>query len=219
MRSIALLLPVLLAPACVTASSGDGKVVSSLRDVGPFHGVEASGAIVLDVTVGGSSRVEVLTDGNLQAKVITEIREGILVVRTEGSIDPTGDVKVVVVTEALDRLELSGACDATVRGLSGGELAIDASGASEIDVSGRLARLTIETSGASDIDAGALVADAVRLDVSGASEVIVHARELLDIEASGASKISQRGPGRIGKVDLSGASTLETAEGAERGED
>lgn len=210
MRPTLLLLSfAVLAPACATVA-GDGNVTTAQRDVGPFHAVEAHGAVRVDLTVGSPARVEVRTDSNLQSKVHTDVTGGTLIIRTEGDIDATGTITVTIVTEALDKVDLSGACQLELRGATGPRLQLEASGASEVHLAGRVTALEIDASGASEIEAGDLIADTVSIEASGASEVEVHARTSLDVDASGASNVEQRGPGRIRRAESSGASRIET---------
>lgn len=85
--------------------------------------------------------------------------------------------------------KLSGACHMTLRG-RGDDIAIDASGASSVDL-------------------GQFIARAVRLDLSGASGVTVHVTDRLDAEMSGASNVRYYGNPTIGQLSSSGASTLQ----------
>jgi len=90
------------------------------------------------------------------------------------------------------RFEVSGASRLTLEG-DGGDLRLDASGASQVDLSD-------------------FRVDNADLEVSGASQVTVYVTGRLDAEASGASHVGYLGNPRMGRVDSSGASSVSPAD-------
>jgi hypothetical protein len=75
-------------------------------------------------------------------------------------------------------------------------------------LSGSAGDVVVDASGASTIDlANFPVADA-RVDASGASKVTVDASGTLDADASGASHVYYLGSPRLGRIDTSGASSV-----------
>lgn len=213
MRSAALLPLVLLGPACTGALHGDGNPQRALRELAPFRAVVAHGAIDVHVRFGEVQRVEIATDGNLIARVRTEVAGDTLTLSTDGDLDPSGELAVNITVPALDALALHGASRGDLRDARGDRLTVEASGASSVSGAGELASLVVRLSGASDADLGALRAAAIELTASGASTATVYATEALDVVASGASDVTQAGPGRIRHLETSGASTVETTGG------
>ncbi len=136
--------------------------------------------------------------------------------------------RVVIRLPRLRGLELSGAVQATLEGfrsdlpleleLSGasglrgrieaGDVRLRVSGASRVQLTGSARDTRLELSGASEADLLDFpVRDAVA-DVSGASTARVHPRGRLEVEASGASRVLYGGSPAMGRVELSGASSI-----------
>jgi hypothetical protein len=189
---------------------GSGIPFTESRETEPFSGLEISGAIKASVTIGQPQSVEVSGDDNLVPMIITEVRDGTLVVRMEpwSRIQTKEDFTVTIVTPELQELSVSGACHVDVEGLEVGEFTVDISGASHVAASGRCNQLVADLSGASALKCVALEAESVKLDVSGASNAKVTATDRLAAEASGASTVRYAGdPGSV-KADTSGASSI-----------
>ncbi|MFH1646407.1 MAG: head GIN domain-containing protein [Chloroflexota bacterium] len=104
-------------------------------------------------------------------------------------------------------LELSGASDVTgtITMKNGG---FDLSGASSIELEGSADDVTIEASGASNIILPVFTVLNADLQLSGASEAVINASNRMDIDLSGASDIKYLGNPKLGRINVSGASTI-----------
>jgi hypothetical protein len=125
-------------------------------------------------------------------------------------------------------LEASGASAVTVQGfrssrplevtLSGGsslageieagDVRVSLSGASRLQLDGSGRGMSLEASGASEVVLDGFPVEDLRVSLSGASRARVNAGGRLDVEAGGASQLSVRGGPTMGRVDLSGASSM-----------
>ena len=105
-------------------------------------------------------------------------------------------------------LNLSSASQAYVTGLDNQTFTLDASGASNITLSGITSKFDATLSGASKLNSLELVASDVSIDASGASSINLNAQEKLDIKLSGASKLFYLGSPQITQ-NVSGASKIE----------
>jgi len=105
-------------------------------------------------------------------------------------------------------IKLSGASRVTGK-LDAADCRVEASGASTVELKGKGNNIRIDVSGASK--AHLLEFDVVSAEAkaSGASHAEVAFSGKLDAEAGGASHISYRGEGTLGRVRISGASTLD----------
>jgi hypothetical protein len=189
---------------------GSGIPVIEVRETEPFLGVDVGGAIHAEVIVGQPQSIEISGDDNIVPFIITDVRDGTLVIKTDhrGRMRPKERLMVTIVTPELQRLDVSGACDVEVEGLEAGEFNVDISGASQVAVSGRCDQLVAGISGASELQAVGMEAESVKIDASGASSAKVMATDYLIADASGASTIRYAGdPGSV-KVDKSGASSI-----------
>lgn len=174
--------------------TGSGNLVTEVRDVaGTFTGIEASGAVNVDITVGAgeSHTVNVTYDDNILDKVVTRVSGGTLILELEGSLNLTGDAGRIV---AVTMPELT---------------ALDASGASDVHVVGSTTSYTLDASGASNVDVRDLEAVDIQIDVSGASDVDLFATGTVSGDVSGASDVKVFGKPVSALIDSSGASTVD----------
>ena len=195
-----------------TGEKGSGNLVTEAREVDTFDRIDVGGAINLDVTVdpAAAQSVTVTYDDNLLDNLTTRVRDGQLIIGFDGNVNLTGSANrvVEVVTPEFVALGASGATDVTVSG-SESDLVIDVSGASDVTIFGSAESVELDVSGASDLDLTGLSVVDVALDVSGASTVTLDATGVISGEASGASTVEVRGNPASVLVETSGASSVD----------
>lgn len=188
---------------------GSGTAAQDTRTVADFTRVEAGGAIHVDVQVGSPQSVRVQADDNLLGHVLTEVDGGTLRLSMRpGSYETKTQILVEVVTPSLAGLVLDGAAHAAVAGLEGGTLRLAASGAAEVELRGRVDVLTADLSGAAELAAAELDAARVDIDVEGAGEAEVAARDELSADVSGAGKLRYHGKPQRLRAEASGAGSI-----------
>lgn len=205
---------------------------AELRNVGDFHSIDISSAIDLQLSQGDENSVAVSAPGDENREAIkTVVKNGVLKIWYEQKNwlkGGGGKTRAYVSVKSLKRLNASGACDVTVNGtLTGNELfvgfsgasdfkgsvktsslKVDLSGASDVVISGSAGDLSIDASGASHFKGYDLVTENCRVDASGASDIKITVNKVLNAEASGATSIDYRGTGMIGDIRTSGASNI-----------
>jgi hypothetical protein len=105
------------------------------------------------------------------------------------------------------RIEVSGA-STLEGGLTAKDATIEISGASRVELSGKTPTLDIEVSGASTADLFDFVTQTAWTSASGASTINLTVNEKLDVEVSGASTLNYKGTADLGRLDVSGASSI-----------
>ena len=222
-----------------TALSDYGSGRRTFGDARDFREVEASGVYRVYVRAGDEFRVEAAGDERDLRRLSVDTDGDRLRIRNRdrnafwsGFMDSHHPVLVRVTLPRLDRLELSGACQADVAGFNSGNLEVeqsgasaaalnadlsrltlDLSGASRIDLRGRAANLNVDGSGASQINALQLDAGEAAFDLSGACNAKARVRETLHADLSGASEVRYAGnPTRIEKDVSRGASLKQISE-------
>ncbi len=104
-------------------------------------------------------------------------------------------------------LKLSGACD--INGdIKIGDMIMDLSGASTVKLSGTVQNLKLESSGASDVKNYDLVVENCIAKISGASDVKITVNNSISASASGASSLYYKGNPQKKDVQASGASSI-----------
>ncbi len=200
------------------------------RPVKDFTRLDVSGGFKVILTQGSSEQLSVEADDDMLGKIITEVRNGTLIIKLENNTwnKSTGEMTVYLTFVNLTDLDLSGAVNISGTNpmkfsslgidasgatkinlnLSATRLDCDFSGASELSLKGNAPEAEFDLSGASNIEALDFVTRKCNIECSGASNAKVHATESLTVEGSGASKISYKGnPGAV-ETDLSGASKI-----------
>ena len=207
---------------------GSGILKSQERYVTTFHEIEASGELDLEVVQGSPQRVEVSTDDNLLSSVETDVHDDRLTIDTRGRLDPSGPIRVRIITPSVREVWLNGSSGAVIKRVVGQDFRLEASGSSRVNIEAmKLAgRLTIEThgsssiraqgesrelaigsSGSSPIDTRELGAASVVIDSSGSSDLLVFAKDALTLDLRGSSSVGYLGEPKL-KATVSGSGKI-----------
>ncbi len=228
---IATLLMFGIAGSVFALKFGNGKTVSTDRDVKGFQAIDVGGAATVSISQGKNFSCTVELDSNLQKDFITEIEKGVLKMyfRPGSGVMKIKKLEIALTMPALSGVKASGASridledafsgDELLLELSGassmqGDLdytiaGIKVSGASKLDVDGSFGDIAMELSGASK---AYFKGQALGLsgDVSGASHIDADALGVqdIDLKVSGASNVTLGEVAKTIKADLSGASHM-----------
>ncbi|OGO07407.1 MAG: hypothetical protein A2Y92_02370 [Chloroflexi bacterium RBG_13_57_8] len=82
------------------------------------------------------------------------------------------------------------------------------SGASRLDMTGTARDISIEASGASNVNLGGLAAATADVHLSGASDAVIDVADSMNVYLSGASELEYSGSPKLGKIEVSGGSTV-----------
>jgi hypothetical protein len=218
--ALALTLSACSAPAAGTWDivRGNGTVRLESREVAAFTGIANQGSGLVRFSQGPTRQVTVESDANILPYLETEVRDGVLVLRTRPglSINPTRLVFRITAPElrtieiqgsgdfrletplAADRLEIeiegsgSAGCEIDVGTVVAG---IDGSGSITLRGAARLAEFTINGSGS--IEAGNLSSVDARAVIQGSGSVTLEATRTLDVEISGSGDVRYRGGAKV----------------------
>ena len=215
---------------CLSAMAQSGDANARTRSVGAFHAVSISGGIDLFFTQGPQSVSVSANDPAVRDKIITEVKDGVLMIYMEKNSWNLGSSKrkAYVSNAQLTGLEASGGSDVKIEGmvtadqltisLSGGSdlkgkisaatLSIKQSGGSDVDIAGSVGNLHDEASGGSDLSGYDLVTDYCHIASSGGSDAHLTVNKELTATASGGSDIFYKGSAVVSHVVSSGSSTI-----------
>jgi len=209
--------------------NGSGHQVSQTRSFDEFNKVSAEGGMKLVVTQNPSQQqVRIVADDNVQRRIKSRVRNGVLELDMKGSFCSPGNITVYITTKKLDGLRLSGAVEATgtnkfttgnfLLDLSGAskvnldltaaDVRTEASGACEVILKGQASSHQIEVSGAGELKAPDFVVGNYNIRTSGASEMTINVLNELKVKASGASEIAYKGSPKNVVSNTSGASQV-----------
>jgi hypothetical protein len=206
--------------------AGSGQITTTNYPLAGFECVEAGSSFDVHIQPGEKFAVTVTTDSNLIEDLsVTQDGKWLrLGTRSAVNISPTKLVANITMPSLTD-ISASGAThfdlgsfkmdnfEVRASGASriDGDIHaqrgyLDCSGASEVTLSGEILSLTLKGSGASRLNCSKLMASKTDVDLSGASNADVNAREQMDYDLSGASDLNYAGNPRIGQSQCSGAS-------------
>lgn len=224
--SLSLLITVV---SCVDAISvdGNGKVTKQGRKISSFSELEVSGTGNVILSQGDKDTVIIETDENLQEYILTEVKNSELKIYQKKGVNNAKALNIYVTFKSIKDIDLSGAVDLkSTTALVFNDIEIEASGASEMNLAMTAAMINLKASGSSDIllsgnakslkmdmsgagslKATALSVDTAILEISGAGNAQINAKNNLDVQISGAGSVEYMGAPSI-KKKISGAGSV-----------
>jgi preprotein translocase subunit SecD len=206
--------------ALVSGCSRDGGPAHlETRDVTEFHGIDIEGGSSLEISVGSPQRVQVEAPQRVLDQIRTEVRDGILIVRSRGRHWVVGGagsrITIRIAVPKLESLRLTGGHRASIDGFAGGESRIDVEGAVKLHASGQLDQLTVRLAGAGTADLSELTATTAQVTVDGVGRVIVHSTDTLDATMNGLGAIHYIGTPREVRTRMNGLGSIGRQDSAE----
>jgi hypothetical protein len=239
-KILLLLLPVIiLTSSCRWGNGkrvkGSGNIKTEERSVSAFDKVEVHGAIDVYVSQGALQPVKIEGDDNLLEYIeVKQEGEKVIVRNRKGyNLKPTRGVKIYVTSPSYADIDVSGACDIVgqTKVTSNSSLKLHVSGAGDINMDVDVPEVTAEISGSGSIKmtgktrdfycemSGAakakcfdLLAENVKVDISGAGDADVYASIKLDAEVSGAGSVRYKGNATDVDQKVSGAGSVKKAD-------
>jgi len=172
--------------------TGSGDVVSETRVVGTFDRIEVSSGIAVEITVDPAAPAEVTSiyDDNLQEKIITEVRDGTLVIEVQGNvIAPGSDRMVKVAMPVLIGLLADGGAHVQAVGAAD-QLELRGEGGAAIDLEGLVVQtMDIGLDGGANATVNALLEITGQV-TGGANLTLTNSPASRDLDVSGGGKVS-----------------------------
>lgn len=208
-------------------------ITTDVRIVDDYDGIDVSTAFTVDVEFSDTEElIEIEANKNLQQYIIVEKRNGKLIIKLENNTNIHGGNMVlkahIITKNPISSVAVSGASHMTfVNTLEAdvvyfkltGASTIDGSiasnlldaeleGASNLTLKGMTNQLNGRLSGASLLNNFDLNVNDVDLNLSGASNTSITAKNKIDLKASGASVLRYKGNAIEEDIELSGASQI-----------
>ncbi|CAM4068903.1 MULTISPECIES: head GIN domain-containing protein [Flavobacterium] len=189
---------------------GDGNVVAINRTINEsFSAISAQTGLEVYITKGNDVKVLVEADENLQNHIFTEVKDGVLEIYTDASINNCDSKKVYVNVINLENIKSSsGAAIKSNNELKFDKLKLTASSGSNINVktntdqiscksssgstitvNGKTNQLTTDASSGSAINLDELFAKKAKANSSSGSSIVLNALEELNADASSGGSV------------------------------
>lgn len=198
------------------------------RTVGDFTGIKAGDAFNITITQSDLNAVKVNASESVQSQIKTEVKDGILIISTEGNIKDGDDISIALSVKSLSSIDISGASDVKSENqltcdklniitngagdihldLKANDIKTDISGAGDVTLKGTTQTLDATVSGAGDLKASNLEATKITAKVSGAGDAKVNAIQSLTADVSGAGSVIYKGNPIDRNVNISGAGSV-----------
>ena len=206
--TITIILMISLTGCRLGGKRGSGRVAEENRDVSDFNEIELAGSYDVDIIVGDETSLNIEGDDNLLQYIRTYVRGNKLIIDNERNINPRKGILITITTPELEELDASGACEIFIDKINSETFSIGMSGACSIEANGKVNRLKINISGAGSVDAERLIANAVKVGISGASSASVYAEDYLEASVSGVGSIDYYGDPEDIDTDVSGIGSI-----------
>lgn len=194
----------------VSLAHGDTEA-SQARSVGAFRAVDLAGVLEVEITVGKPASVEVSGDADLIDKVVTTVKDGVLVISTPELRNikrRNVHLRATVTAPELSALALSGTGAMKVNGIASDKLAISLGGTGALTATGTTGALRVDVGGTGEVAARQLTAKDVVVDVSGTGSARLHASRSLDARISGTGSVHVSGHPTQVKKSVSGLGSI-----------
>ena len=199
------LVSLLAQAACMMVGvHGSGVRKTEKRDLAPFTAIETSGAFEVNVTCQQPASFEIEADDNILPLVESEVRGGVLHLRTRKTYFSNAGIMVRISLPNLEVMRSTGAGKFRITNLKNDHFTIDSTGAATFVAEGQSKSVEISSTGAGKIDAHDLEASDASVKVTGAAGVEVYAIDQLDVTVSGAGRVIYSGNPKVSK-HISGA--------------
>jgi len=170
---------------------GNGDVIRQERQVRGFNGLSVEGVADVNIRPGEDYKVVVITDENLQNRVITETRNNVLhiSIKSRKGFNSTKLIVEVHIPE-LKSLDLSGVGDVLIADGSATDLSISLSGVGDINAQNyRIENGTIHHSGVGDVKIWAT--HSLGGTLSGVGNILYKGNPTVNVKVSGVGKVRE----------------------------
>jgi len=191
---------------------GSGVRKTEKRELASFTAIDASGAYDIEVNSQKTASFEIEGDDNILPLIKTEVRNGVLLVRSDERYSSSKSIQLRISMPDLTSMSIHGAGEVKIADVNNDHLKIDSTGAASITAAGKSKSIEISSSGAGDINAGALQAQKVSIHASGAASIDVFASDQLDVSLSGVGSVTYRGNPKVVNKNVSGLGSINKKE-------
>lgn len=202
--TLALVLLGMLSGCHVGGVHGSGVRKTEKRELQPFTAIETTGALNVEVTCQKPASFEIEGDDNILPLIETEVRNGVLHIKSKRSYSVGGPISLRITLPDLERIKTSGAGNFHVSDLKNDRFEVDSMGAAKVTLAGQSRSVEISSTGAGKIDAHNLRAEMANVNVTGAASVDLDVRDQLDVTVSGAGRVTYSGSPKVHE-NISGA--------------
>jgi hypothetical protein len=183
---------------------GSGNRKTEKRELNSFKAIDSEGAFEFEITCQRPVSFSIEGDDNLLPLIQSDVRDGVLYLRTERGYNSRSGLVVKITVPSLDSIKAAGAGKFQITDLKNDKFIVETAGATSLSAAGEAKSVEIHNTGAGKIDTSGIHAQKVKVDISGAASVDVYASEQLDASVSGVGRVSYSGNPKTVNKNVSG---------------
>lgn len=146
--------------------------VTQERIVGSFSGIHQTTSADVYITKGSSTSVKVKADADKIDNIVTEVEDGILIIKTKKNFRYIKTLEVHITMPSLDYLKNSGSGDFDISGeMEGTNVVFEINGSGDIDAELEASNLQLSISGSGDVKFSGVRGD-LAIKISGSGDVV-----------------------------------------------
>lgn len=190
------LLTCLFIGACQDQVVGSGEIIVEERQLATFDQVEIKDIINAKIHLGVEAKVEVTADDNLMPKLLTEVKEGVLIVSFDEQADSYENttLQLDITIPTISRLVHNSIGEVQAEGLVlSDSLVVVQSGIGDLILSGAVPKLSIEKTGTGLLSAFDMLATNCLVQQDGIGGIMLQASDVLTGSLTGTGDIQYRG--------------------------
>lgn len=211
---------------------GNGVDATDVRNEGSFHSVKSAGAFDVYLTQGEGSQVKIEAEENLMKYIITEVHDGVLVIKVRKGINlrPKHDMKVYVTAPKFKRIEIAGSgnivaqsklssTDGITMSIAGSgdikvpdvdapKLEVRIAGSGKAEANGLTRDVEVHVAGSGDVHFKDLRAENAEIHIAGSGNVWVYCSQTLDVHIAGGGDVHYGGNPVNVKQKIAGSGNL-----------
>lgn len=158
------------------------QVETQSRNVDAFSGIHQATSADVFITKGSTQSVKVKADSEKINDIITEVEDGVLIIKTKKNFRYIKTLEVYITMPSLDHLKNSGSGDFSIEGpMEGNNVVFKINGSGDIDAELAVDNLQLSISGSGDVKFSGVRGD-LAIQISGSGDVAGEALKLNDCQ-------------------------------------
>ena len=212
---------------------GNGKITTINRTTSEYDSVDCAGSFNYVLVAGTEGAIKIEGEENLLQYIITEVKEGRLIVKTENRINlqcsTNKTIKITIPIKDIDQVSLAGSgdlwsesnitattLDVSLSGSGDVTLQIQATstkaaltGSGDITLKGTTNNLDASVTGSGDFHGFDLISNDTNVNITGSGDASVVAKERLKARVSGSGDIRYKGSPKNEDSKVAGSGSID----------
>ena len=186
---------------------GNGVIKTEDRSIAEFSTVMVAGGYQIKWSPGKPA-FNISTDQNLLPLIKTVVSGNTLRIDSKKNLAPTKGITIILSSASLTDVRLTGGNSFKGSQITGHDLKLESTGASDISVDGSVTNLEASLTGASKLDAKSLQAKVAAITLVGASDADVTVSDTLKASITGAGSLTYSGNPKSVEKNVTGAGSV-----------